>query len=170
MGVMHARRGLQAALLSLVCGGGLLGGGGCGWIMGEVAEQKVRQEALEKVRYDDLDELWKEAVSLWDEYDCELTSKPTPDETFTCEDERRWLRVKSHSGEFSIELEHEVTHTETNSEGESKEKKVRQRDWDLEFKLLERAQPKKAEEIDAAAEAKGQKAKDATRDLIDAFE
>ncbi len=138
--------------------------------MGEVAEQKVRQDALEKARYDDLDELWKEAVSLWDEYDCELTGKPTPDETFTCEDERRWLRVKSHSGEYAIELEHEVTHTETNAKGETHDKKVRQRDWDLEFKLLERVQPKKAEEIDAAAEAKGQKAKDATRDLLDAFQ
>ncbi|MBV1859748.1 MAG: hypothetical protein KUG77_15150, partial [Nannocystaceae bacterium] len=59
---------------------------------------------------------------------------------------------------------------ESNSKGESEDKKVRQRDWDLEFKLLERTQPKKAEEIDAAAEAKGQKAKDATRDLLDAFE
>ncbi len=78
--------------------------------------------------------------------------------------------MKSHSGEFAIELEHEVTHTTTDGEGKSKEKKVRQRDWDLEFKLLERVEPKKAEEIDAAAEAKGQKAKDATRDLLDAFE
>lgn len=152
------------ALLSLVCGGA-----SCGWIVGEVAEQKLRQEALEEVRYDNLDALWKEAVSLWKEYDCELTSKPTPDETFTCEDERRWLRVKSHSGKYAIELEHEVTQLDSDDKGESK-KKGRERDWDLEFKLLERVEPKKALEIDAAAEAKGKKAKDATRDLIDAFE
>lgn len=109
-------------------------------------------------------------MSLWDESDCELTSKPTPDETFTCEDERRWLRVKSHCGEYAIEVEHEVTHTETETADAPKEKKVRQRDWDLEFKLLERVEPKHAEEIDAKAEAKGQKAKDATCDLLDAFE
>ncbi|MBL4683608.1 MAG: hypothetical protein JKY37_03375, partial [Nannocystaceae bacterium] len=53
---MNSRRGLMAALLSLVCGGA-----SCGWIVGEVAEQKMRQEALEKVRYGNLDTLWKEA-------------------------------------------------------------------------------------------------------------
>lgn len=139
--------------------------------MGEAAEQKHRQEALEKITYDDLDAMWEEAVDLWDEYDCELPKDPKPDETFECEEgDKRWLRVKSSSGEYRVELEHEFTRTETNDKGETTTKKVRQRDWDLEFKLLERVEPKKAADIDAAAEEKGQKAKDATRDLLDAFE
>lgn len=163
---MFARRGFLTGLLTLLCAGS-----GCGWLVGEAAEQKVRQEALEKYEYEDLDEVWAEAVKLWDEYDCELPSKPKADETFECdEDDKRWLRVKSASGKYRVELEHEYTRTTTNDKGETKEKKVRQRDWNLEFKLLERVDPKKAEEIDAAAEEKGQKAKDATRDLIDAFE
>lgn len=162
---MDARRGLVAGLLATLCAGA-----GCGWIVGEIAEQKVRQEALEKATYDDLDKLWKEAVNLWDEYDCELPSDPKPDETFTCEDKRRWLRVKSSSSEYRVELEHEVTRTKTNDKGETTEEKVRERDWDLEFKLLERVDPKKAEDITAAAEAKGDKAKDATKDLLEAFE
>ncbi len=165
MTAMLARRGLLTGLLTLFCAGA-----GCGWIVGEAAEQKVRQDALEKVEYDDLDALWAEAVKLWDEYDCALPSTAKADETFECEDEKRWLRVKSASGNYRVELEHEFTRTTTNDKGETREEKVRQRDWDLEFKLLERVQPKKAEEINAAAEAKGQKAKDATRDLIDAFE
>lgn len=166
MFVMRARRGMFTGLLTLLCAGA-----GCGWIAGEVAEQKVRQEALEAMTYDDLDALWAEAVELWDEYDCTLPKAPEADETFDCtEGGKRWLRVKSSSGAYRIELEHEVTRTKTDAEGKSTEEKVRQRDWDLEFKLLERVDPKKAEEIDAAARAKGQKAKDATRDLIDAFE
>ena len=162
---MHVRSGLAAGLLTLL---GFTPG--CGWIMGEVAEQKVRQEALEKMSYDDLNELWKEAVALWDEYDCVLPEKPTPDETFTCEDKRRWLRVKSAGGDYRVELEEEVTHTKTNDKGETTTEKVRQRDWDLEFKLLERVQPEKAEAINTQAAEKGQKAKDATRDLIDALQ
>lgn len=162
---MDARSGLVAGLLTLLCSTTA-----CGWIVGEVAEQKVKQEALEKMTYDDLDALWKESVALWDEYDCELPEKPTPDETFTCEDQRRWLRVKSSGGEYRVELEEEVTRTKTDAEGKTTTEKVRQRDWDLEFKLLERIEPEKAEEITAKAEAKGKKAKDATRDLIDAFE
>ncbi len=158
---MGIRHGLLVGLLSLAS---------CGWIMGEVAEQKVRQDALKKATYDDLDKLWGEAVDLWDEYDCALPKTPKADETFTCEEQRRWLRVKSSSDGYRVELEHETTRTKTNDKGETTEERVRGRDWDLEFKLLERIDPKRAEEIDDAAEAKGQKAKDATRDLIDAFE
>lgn len=143
----------------------------CGWIVGELAEQKARQDALDDVRYDDLDKLWAEAVDLWDEYDCALPKTPKADETFDCPDERRWLRVKEASGgTYRVELEHETTEIETNDKGEQTEKKVRSRDWDLEFKLLERVQPEKARSIDDAAEAKGDKAKDAAKDLLDAFE
>lgn len=161
MRAVSLRRGMLVGLLSLAS---------CGWLVGEAAEQKSRQDALDKVRYDDLDELWKEAVELWDEYDCELPDTPKADETFACEDKRRWLRVKSSSGEFRVELEEETTTREQNSDGEWVDKTERNRDWELEFKLLERLDPKQAAAIDAEAEAKGQKAKDATRDLIDAFE
>ena len=143
----------------------------CGWIVGEIAEQKARQEALDDVRYDDLDKLWDEAVDLWDEYDCALPKAPKADETFDCPDARRWLRVKTASGgTYRVELEHETTEIETNDKGESSEKKVRSRDWELEFKLLERVLPEKARSIDEAAEAKGDKAKDAAKDLVEAFE
>lgn len=154
-------RGMLVGLLSLAS---------CGWIVGEAAEQKSRQDALEKVRYDDLDALWNEATELWDEYDCELPDKPKADETFACDDKRRWLRVKSSGSEYRVELEYETTIREKNSDDEWVDKVERTRDWDLEFKLLERIDPKQAEAIDAEAEAKGQKAKDATRDLINAFE
>ncbi len=156
----------MTGLLTLVCSGA-----GCGWLIGEAAEQKVRQEALEKHEYDDLDELWKEARSLWDEYDCELPEKPKADETFECEEGgKRWLRVKSSGSDYRVELEHEISRPKTNDKGETTTEMVRERDWNLEFKLLERVDPKKAEEIETKAEEKGQKAKDATKDLLEAFE
>lgn len=143
----------------------------CGWLIGEAAEQKSRQDALEKVVYDDLDPLWEEAVKLWDEYGCTLPEDSKPDETFSCDKSgKRWLRVKSGSGGYRVEIEEERTHTQTDAKGVATTKTVRSRDWDMEFKLLERVEPEQAAAIEEAAEKKGDKAKDATRNLIDAFE
>lgn len=140
----------------------------CGWIAGELTQQLHRQRALDDHVYkQDLAQLWKEVRDLWTSHGCEAPEQPKVGETIACEaNEKRWLRVDARSGGHQVEIE--IERKQTNAEG--KETLVRERDWNLEWKLLERIEPDTAAKIEAEAEAKGEKAKKAARELEDAIE
>ncbi|HLT37614.1 MAG TPA: hypothetical protein VK034_15080 [Enhygromyxa sp.] len=140
----------------------------CGWIVGEITQQLHRQEALKQHVYtQDIDELWRQVRDLWTSHGCEAPEQPTIGETLACEaNEKRWLRVDRRGEGHRVEIE--VERTQKDAEG--KDKLVRERDWELEWKLLERVEPDTASRIESEAEAKGAKAKKATRELEDAIE
>lgn len=140
----------------------------CGWLASELTQQLHRQRALDDHVYkQDLAQLWKEVRDLWKSHGCEAPEQPKLGETIACEgNEKRWLRVDARSGGHQVEIE--IERKQTDAEG--KEKLVRERDWDLEWKLLERIEPDTAAKIEAEAEAKGKKAKKAARELEDAIE
>lgn len=140
----------------------------CGWVVGKITEQLHRQRALEDHVYkQDITLVWKEVRDLWSSHGCDAPEQPTLGETIACEaSEKRWLRVDARSGGHQVEIE--VERTQKDADG--KEKLVRERDWDLEWKLLERLEPDTASQIDSEAQAKGDKAKKATRELEDAIE
>lgn len=157
------RRLLPAVILSLA-----LAAPACGWIVGEITEQLHRQRALKAQVYEqDIALVWKEVRDLWTSHGCEAPEQPVIGETLACEaSEKRWLRVDARGSGHKVEIE--VERTQTDAEG--KEKIVRERDWELEWKLLERIDPDKAAEVEGEAAAKGDKAKKAARELEDAVE
>lgn len=140
----------------------------CGWIIGEVAEQLHRQRALKDHVYEqELATVWREVRDLWTSHGCELSETPKLGETIACEgNERRWLRVDARSGGHRVEIE--VERTQQDPQG--KQVKVRERDWAMEWKLLERIDPDTASRINSEANARGNKAKKATRELENALE
>ncbi|MFO7563675.1 MAG: hypothetical protein R6X02_13590 [Enhygromyxa sp.] len=140
----------------------------CGWIVGEITQQLHRQRALEQHVYEeDIAVLWKQVRDLWTSHGCEAPEQPVIGETLACEaNDKRWLRVDPRDGGHRVEIE--VERTQKDAEGN--EKLVRERDWALEWKLLERVDPDKASEVEREAKAKGDKAKKATRELEDAVE
>jgi hypothetical protein len=144
----------------------------CGWIAGEVAEDKARQDALEDHVYaQDLDEIWSEARAVWSEFDCALPETPKLDETFTCDKStKRWFRMTPKSSGYVIAFEHERSDEHRDADGKTVVTTTRTREWDLEWRVLQEIDPARAAEIDANAKAKGEKAKKATKDLIEAFE
>ncbi len=150
----------------------LLACASCGWIAGEVAEDKARQDALEDHVYtQSVDEIWREARSLWAEFDCELPEAPKLGETFTCDKTpKRWFRMTAKSPGHATMFEYERVDEHRDAEGKRVVEKKRTREWDLEWRLLQEVDPSKAAEIEANAKAKGEKAKKATKDLIEAFE
>lgn len=142
--------------------------GACGWIVGEAAEQLHRQRALDDHIYkQDIDELWKQVRDIWSAAGCELGDAPQLGETIACESgEKRWLRVDARGGGHQVEIEKE--REQTTPEGEKK--LVRTRDWELEWKLLERMDYDKAKQIDDEATARGKKAKKAAKELEESIE
>jgi hypothetical protein len=140
----------------------------CGWIVGEITQQLHRQRALEQHVYkQDIAVLWKQVRDLWTSHGCEAPEQPVIGETLACEaNEKRWLRVDPRDGGHRVEIEVE----RMQKDGEGKDKLVRQRDWDLEWKLLERVDPDTASQVESEAQAKGEKAKKAARELEDAVE
>lgn len=140
----------------------------CGWIAGEITQQLHRQRALDDHVYkQDITQLWKQVRDLWTAQGCEAPEQPKLGETIACEaTEKRWLRVDARSGGHQVEIEIE----RKQKDAEGNEKLVRERDWNLEWKLLERIEPETAKQIQAEAEAKGDKAKKATRELEEAIE
>jgi hypothetical protein len=144
----------------------------CGWIAGEVAEEKARQDALEDHVYtQDLDEVWNDAGAVWDEVDCALPETPKLDETFTCDKStKRWFRMTTKSSGYVTAFEYERVDKHRDADGKTIVEKTRTREWDLEWRLLQEVDPAKAGDIEAKARAKGDKAKKATKDLIEAFE
>ncbi len=140
----------------------------CGWIVGEIAEQMHRQNALKDHVYtEDINVLWKQVRDLWTSHGCEAPEQPKLGETIACEaNEKRWLRVDARKGGHQVEIEVE----RTKKDPEGKETVVRERDWELEWKLLERVDPDTASRVESEAENKGDKAKKATRELEDAIE
>jgi hypothetical protein len=140
----------------------------CGWIVGEIAQQLHRQNALQQHVYEqDIAVLWKQVRDLWTSRGCEAPEQPVIGETLACEaNEKRWLRLDARDGGHRVEIE--VERTQKDAEG--KDKLVRERDWELEWKLLERVDPDTASRIDSEAKAKGEKAKKATRELEEAVE
>lgn len=159
---------LRRALATLVLCSIVLAVPACGWIVGEITEQLHRQRALEDHVYEqDLALVWKEVRDLWTSHGCEAPEQPVVGETLACEaDEKRWLRLTKRSNGHQIEIE--VERTQKDAEG--KDKTVRERDWQLEWKLLERIDPDKAAEVEGEAQAKGEKAKKAAKDLEEAVE
>jgi hypothetical protein len=156
--------------ISLLCS--TLACASCGWLAGEVAEDKARQGALEEHVYtQDVDEIWSEARDLWGEFDCTLPETPKLDETFTCDKStKRWFRMTAKSPGHVTAFEYERVDEHRDADGKTIVEKSRTREWDLEWRLLQEVDPDKAAEVDAAAKAKGEKAKKATKDLIEAFE
>lgn len=140
----------------------------CGWIVGEITQQLHRQRALEQHVYEeDIAVLWKQVRDLWTSHGCQAPEQPVIAETLACEgSEKRWLRVDKRDGGHRVEIE--VERMQKDAEG--KDKLVRQRDWELEWKLLERVDPDTASRVESEAKAKGEKAKKAARELEDAVE
>lgn len=140
----------------------------CGWIVGEFAQQMHRQNALKQHVYkQDIAELWKEVRDLWTSHGCEAPEQPTLGQTIACEaNEKRWLRVDARDGGHRVEIE--VERTQKDAEG--KDVVVRDRDWELEWKLLERVDPDTASRVESEAKAKADKAKKATRELEEVIE
>ncbi|HVI00620.1 MAG TPA: hypothetical protein VM869_18005 [Enhygromyxa sp.] len=140
----------------------------CGWLASEITQQLHRQNALKQHVYkQDITQLWKEVRDLWTSHGCDAPEQPKLGETIACEgSEKRWLRVDARDGGHRVEIE--VERTQKDAEG--KEKLVRERDWELEWKLLERMEPDTASRIESEAQAKGDKAKKVTRELEDAIE
>ena len=145
----------------------------CGWIAAEIAEQKARQDALEDHVYvQDVDVVWREARSIWRDVGCELPETPRSDETFGCDasSTKRWFRLTAKPRGYATAFESEHTKTKRGDDGKRIATKIRARDWDLEWRLLQELDPDAAADVDANAKAKGEKADKATRDLIEAFE
>lgn len=139
----------------------------CGWIVGEITQQIHRQSALkDQVYTQELPTLWREVRDLWTSYGCELSEEPKLGETIACEADKRWLRVDARKGGHKVEIEVE----RTRAEAEGGTSLVRERDWELEWKLLERVDPDTARRIESEAKAKGAKAKDAARLIEDSIE
>lgn len=143
----------------------------CGWIVGEIAAQKARHDALDEQVYDeDLGKIWSELRPLWESDGCSLAESPTADTTFDCETngDKKWIRVNEVSNGHKVIAEHEVEHTDSNDR--NKKTKRRERDYDFEWRLMQNLDPDRAQSIDAAASARGEKAKKAAKDLAEAFE
>jgi hypothetical protein len=140
----------------------------CGWIVGEFTQQLHRQRALEQHVYkEDVAVVWKQVRDLWTSHGCEAPEQPVIGETLACEaNVKRWLRVDARSGGHRVEIE--VERTQKDAEGN--DKLVRGRDWELEWKLLERVDPDTAGRVESEAKAKGEKAKKAARELENAVE
>jgi hypothetical protein len=140
----------------------------CGWIVGEITQQLHRQRALEQHVYkEDVTVLWKQVRDLWTSHGCEAPEQPVIGETLACEaNDKRWLRVDARSGGHRVEIE--VERMQKDAEGN--DKLVRGRDWELEWKLLERVDPDTANRVESEAKAKGDKAKKAARELENAVE
>jgi hypothetical protein len=155
-------------LLRLFALGFVLALPACGWIASELTQQLHRQRALDDHVYkQELAQLWKEVRDLWISHGCEAPEQPKLGETIACEaTEKRWLRVDARSGGHQVEIE--IERKQTDAEG--KEKLVRERDWELEWKLLERLEPDTASKVESEAQAKGDKAKKAARELEEVIE
>jgi len=140
----------------------------CGWIVGEITQQLHRQSALKAQVYtQDITKLWRELRDLWTSHGCELSEQPTLGETIACDaTDKRCLRVDARDGGHKVEIELE----RTQKDAEGNEKLVRERDWELEWKLLERVEPDTASRVEREAAAKGDKAKKATRELEEALD
>lgn len=170
---MSPRLRLPAALLlSLPC----LMAVGCGWLVGEIAEQAHKQSAIEDHVYKDVepDQLWREINELWVAQGCQKIPEPVLATTVECEGGApRWVRVDARDGGYHVEFEVEQTldaEAYDVKEGESPPKPGRERDFDMEWTLLERLDYPTAKAIAAEAEAKGAKARDATRELDKSFD
>ncbi len=140
----------------------------CGWLMGKMAEQMHKQRALDDHVYkEDIGEVWKELAEIGESVGCDMPDKPKVGETIECTgSDKYWIRVDERSGGHQVEIETEVTR----KDADGKEKTSRERDWDLEWKLLERVDPDTAKKIQDEADAKGEKAKEATKQLEETLE
>lgn len=148
---------------------GFLLAASCGWLMGKMAEQMHKQRALDDHVYkQDVGEVWKQLSDIGESVGCDMPSEPKIGETIDCVsgDDKHWIRMDARDGGHQVEIEVEVTR----KDADGKETTSRERDWDLEWKLLERVDPDTAKKIQEEADAKGEKAKEATKNLEEALE
>lgn len=168
MQVVKCSRGLLCVVMALI-----VPSMGCGWVVGEIAEQASIESDMETYRYDvPVEQLWNETVTALVEEGFRCPPKPVVGATSRCDGEqdkteRSWtnVRITELDGRYRLELD-EIS--ERRKDGE----------WvvddtsdasETEWKILQRIDPKFASKVQKKAQERKREASQAGRKVLRAL-
>lgn len=151
---------------------GTSGAAGCGFVASEIVEQHhIAKKARAYEFKGGLDATWAEAKVALEEGGYRLEGDPKVDETVACPGpEDHFRRSRAHlritkTGWFSHRLEIDILE-ETLRDGAWKRQPARQAS-EIEWKIVKRRDPDYAANVEADAEAKGEKGRKIVKDIDD---